>query len=47
MTSLLSEFKNLGPWKKGENYLVFVRQYGTLIQWCYKGGKLLQIWTYI
>ena len=28
MTSLSSELKNLGPWKKGENFLVFVRQYG-------------------
>ena len=28
MTSLLSELKNLGPWKKGENFLVFVPQYG-------------------
>ena len=25
MTSLSSELKNLGPWKKGENFLVFVR----------------------
>ena len=29
MTSLSSELKNLGPWKKGEN-LLFVRQYGTV-----------------
>ena len=28
MTSLSSELKNLGSWKKGENFLVFVRQYG-------------------
>ena len=28
MTSLSSELKNLGPRKKGENFLVFVRQYG-------------------
>ena len=28
MTSLSSELKNLGPWKTGENFLVFVRQYG-------------------
>ena len=27
MTSLSSELKKLGPWKKGENFLVFVRQY--------------------
>ena len=27
MTSLSGELKNLGPWKKGENVLVFVRQY--------------------
>ena len=25
MTSLSSELKNLGPWKKGENFLVFLR----------------------
>ena len=30
MTSLSSELKNLGPWKKGENILVFVWQYGRL-----------------
>ena len=31
-----SELKNLGPWKKGENFLVFGRQYGRwfYIQWC-------------
>ena len=28
MTLLSSELKNLGPWKKGENFFVFVRQYG-------------------
>ena len=28
MTSLSSELKKLGPWKKGENFLVFVWQYG-------------------
>ena len=28
MTSLSSELENLRPWKKGENFLVFVRQYG-------------------
>ena len=28
MTSLSSELKNLRPWKKGENFLLFVRQYG-------------------
>ena len=28
MTSLSSELKNLGSWKKGENLLVFVQQYG-------------------
>ena len=27
-TSLSSELKNLGPWKKGENLSVFVRQHG-------------------
>ena len=33
MTSLSSEFKNLGPWKKGENFLVFVWQYGRRWVW--------------
>ena len=28
MTLLSSELKNLGPWKKGKNFFVFVRQYG-------------------
>ena len=28
MTLLSSELKNLGPWKKGVNFVVFVRQYG-------------------
>ena len=28
MILLSSELKNLGPWKKGENFFVFVRQYG-------------------
>ena len=28
MTSLSSELKKLGAWKKGENFLVFVWQYG-------------------
>ena len=28
MTLLSSELKNLGPWKKRENFFVFVRQYG-------------------
>ena len=28
MTSLSSELKKLGRWKKGENFLVFVWQYG-------------------
>ena len=28
MTSLSSELKKLGPWKKRENFLVFVWQYG-------------------
>ena len=28
MTLLSSELKNLGPWKKGENFFLFVRQYG-------------------
>ena len=37
MTSLSSELKNLGPWKKGENFVVFVRQYG---------GLLLQLWCF-
>ena len=33
MISLPSEFKNLGTWKKGENVLVFVRQYGRRWVW--------------
>ena len=28
ITLLSSELKNLVPWKKGENFFVFVRQYG-------------------
>ena len=28
MILLSSELKSLGPWKKGENFFVFVRQYG-------------------
>ena len=28
MILLSSELKNLGPWKKGEDFFVFVRQYG-------------------
>ena len=28
MTSLSIELKKFGPGKKGENFLVFVRQYG-------------------
>ena len=35
MNSLSSELKNLGPWKKGENFLVFVRQYGRRYIWRY------------
>ena len=30
MTSLSSEFKNLSPSKKGENFLVFVRPLNTV-----------------
>ena len=30
MTLLSSELKNVGPWKKGENFFVFVRQYGII-----------------
>ena len=33
MTSLSSEWKNLGPWKKGENFFVFVRQYDRRYAW--------------
>ena len=35
MTSLSSELKNLGPWKKDENFLVFVRQYGRRYIWIF------------
>ena len=33
MTLLTSELKKLGPWKKGENFFVFVRQYGRRLDW--------------
>ena len=30
MISLSGELKNLGPWKKGEKFLVFAQQYSRL-----------------
>ena len=33
MTSLSSKLKILGAWKKGKNFLVFLRQYGGRQAW--------------